>query len=656
LPTGIHKRFHVHFRKGKSVVRLARISAIVLAVTGMVAATVIVPTAAVAAENSTLQCTSSAPIYRITSTGDLYLYQFNEPENGTDLSFQPNPPRIGLSWTLGRPVGALDGNLFMAWNSDGALRRYRWNGTAWDTFAGGAQHEIVEPSGWERYNTAEYKNRITVDAEGHIYTVEPDGNLHWRAYDPTTHTMRHRVLGDGWGQFNLITAGGKGVIYARTPAGLLYRYRYNADAQRWLMYGRQVGAGWQIFDRVFSSGGDVLYGVQPDQRMFWYRWDENTEAWISNTGRQIGAGWNDWTTTAVPNACQRVGTSVPVRPSFPAQPHGAVTLLNTSDGHVHLSYVDPEGRAAHGEAADLTGNTPIGISVIPGLTGVTATTAMSEYSDGRVLLSANGTDTDLRETVRSTNDVWDTPSPGGGFMATAPASTRLTGNLVASFALDGNYSLWMRKQLTANGPLGAWWPVGGTPLAHQRLTVVPTSAGVRIIGLGRDGRFQTATYENLTLSPWTTLGGSTFTGTASVVVMPDGTLQVFATNSAGEVQTTRQTTSGFPGTWTTLSGLTAAGSPSAIMAPDGTLQVVARGTDNYPYYAGQPTPGATTYGPWRTITTSEETSTDPTALAVPSASTWVVSYVNDLDVPKLRRYQPPVPARAASPFAEVPLA
>jgi hypothetical protein len=281
---------------------------------------------------------------------------------------------------------------------------------------------------------------------------------------------------------------------------------------------------------------------------------------------------------------------------------------------------------------------------------------MSEYSDGRVLLSANGTDTDQRETLRNTNDVWDTPSPGGGFMATAPTSVRLTGNLVATFALDGNHTLWMRKQLTANGPLGAWWPAGGTTLAHQRLTVIPTNTGVRVIGLGRDGKIHTATYENLTLSPWTTLGGGTFTGAPSAVVMPDGTLQVFATDNTGVVHTTRQTASGFPGTWTALSGLTAAGSPSAIMAPDGTLQVVVRGADNYPYYTGQPTPGASTFNTWRTITTSEELSTDPTALTVPSVNTWVVSYLNDLDVPKLRRYQPPVPARTTGPFAEVPIA
>jgi hypothetical protein len=232
----------------------------------------------------------------------------------------------------------------------------------------------------------------------------------------------------------------------------------------------------------------------------------------------------------------------------------------------------------------------------------------------------------------------------------------LSGGVVATFALDADYALWMRKQLAPDAPLGGWLPVGGTPLAHQRLTLVPTSAGVRIIGLGRDGRFQTATYENNTLSAWSSLGGNGFTGTASTVLMPDGTLQVFATDSLGIVQTQRQTASGFPGTWTALSGLTAAGSPSAIMAPDGTLQVVVRGSNNYGYYAGQVAPGASTFAPWHIITTSEETSTDVTALAVPSANTWVAAYISDTGVPRLRRYQPPVSARSSgTTFVDVPI-
>ena len=429
---------------------------------------------------------------------------------------------------------------------------------------------------------------------------------------------------------------------------------FHAASNRWIGPLRDIGRGWGRFDRVFSGGGDIIYAIEPDHEMFWYRWNEDTEAWAAQTGLLIGRSWEDVSTTARPDACQRVGTTVPARPTVPAQPNGAITLLGTSDGHVHLSYVDTEGRAAHAEAADLSGATPIGVSVVPGFQGVTATTATGEYQDGRVALIATGSDADTRESVRGTDDVWSGPTNEGGYLVTAPSVARLTGNVLAAFALDADYNLWTRKQPAANAPLDGWRLAGATPLAHQRLTVVPTNTGVRVIGRGRNGLFQTATFEANALSTWASLGGSGFTGTASAVVMPDGTIQVFAVDSTGTVQTQRQTATGFPGTWTTLSGLTATGSPSAIMAPDGTLQIVARGADNYVYYTGQTAPGASTYTPWRTVTSSEETSTDPTALAVPSASTWVVAYVNDVGTPKLRRYQPPVSARAAA-FTELPI-
>lgn len=295
------------------------------------------------------------------------------------------------------------------------------------------------------------------------------------------------------------------------------------------------------------------------------------------------------------------------------------------------------------------------MSVIPGFQGVTATTATGEYQDGRVALLAAGPDADIRESIRGTNDVWSTPTNEGGFLATPPTVVRMAGDVLAAYALDADRNLWTRRQPAANAPLSGWRLVGPSPFAHQRLTVLPAGAGVRLIGLGLNGQFRTARIEDGQRWVWVTIGGGGFTGTASAVVMPDGTVQLFAVDSTGSVRTQRQTTAGgWPGTWTALGGVTAAGNPSAIMAPDGTLQVVVRGTDNYVYYTGQTAPGASTFTPWRTVTSSEETSTDPTALAVPSANTWVVAYVNDVGVPKLRRYQPPVPARAGA-FTELPI-
>ncbi len=606
----------------------------------------------ISSETSVLQCASSAPIYRVTTAGRMHLYQHLDPETGTE-SWNPNWPQISNGWDDGRPVAAPDGVFYGAWNT-GELRRYRWNGTTWDTFDGAAS-ETIDATGWAHYNTPDYRNRITVDAEGHIYTVEPDGYLHWRSYDHATKTMTHRVIASGWNQFNHIVAAGRGVLYARTPAGTLYRYRYHAASQR-LAYNRQVGGGWQIFDRIFSAGGDILYAIKPSGAMHWYRFNEDTDTWAASSGRWMSGGWSDWATMALPTACNRVGTSVPQRPSVPAQLHGAVTLLKAANNQVHYTYVDPEGRAIHAAVTDLSGETPAGLAAVPGFTGATATTSTAEHQNGRVQLVANGTDAELRaDNQTAASGPWAGTTSFGGFMATPASAVRLSNNTLSLFALDADHGLWARRQSAANGPIALWMPIGATPLAHERLTLVPTATGVRLIGLGRDGRFHTATYENNTLSSWTNLGGSMFTGVASAVVMPDNTLQLFATDTAGTVLTQRQTAAGFPGTWALIPGLTAAGSPSAIMSPEGTLQIVARGSDDYVNYSGQAAPGSPAFTPWRQVT-DEQTSTDPTALAVPNEATWVVAYLNDISAPKLHRYRPTTTRSTAdATFTEIPL-
>lgn len=137
--------------------------------------------------------------------------------------------------------------------------------------------------------------------------------------------------------------------------------------------------------------------------------------------------------------------------------------------------------------------------------------------------------------------------------------------------------------------------------------------------------------------------------------MPDTTLQVIATGPNGVVYSQREGSAGFPQTWTPVStGLTAAGPVSAIIAPDNKIKVVARGADGMIYYTSQTAPDATTFDPWQAIPGTDETGTDPTALAV--GNTWVVAYRTDLDVPRLRRYQPATAAAAtSSTFVDVPL-
>lgn len=232
----------------------------------------------------------------------------------------------------------------------------------------------------------------------------------------------------------------------------------------------------------------------------------------------------------------------------------------------------------------------------------------------------------------------------------------------------------MRKQTGPNGALPAWQrimePHTSHPLGGRPLVILPTEGGGRIIGRSSDGNIWAGTISATAASSvrpvghttaWRSLAAPATFPDVSAVVMPDNTVQLFATGVDGVVQTQRETSTGFPGTWTPISGVTASGRPSAVMAPDGTLQIVVRANDGYVYYTGQAAPGSPAFNPWQEITNySEQSSTDPTALAVPESNTWVIAYRTDLEVPRLRRHQPSAPGSAATStsggtFVDIPM-
>ncbi|OLF18133.1 tachylectin-related carbohydrate-binding protein [Actinophytocola xanthii] len=614
---------------------------------------------AVAQAPPELDCEESAAVLRVPTNGDMLLYQHLEPETGAAV-WQPRPPVIGRGWQNSRPVAAPGGVVYAA-QQNGALRRYRWTGSAWQTFAGGAQHEVISGAGWERYVTAAYRNRLTVDSEGHIYTVEPDGWLHWRAYDTRTRTWTHRQITPGWEGFTMIVAAGPGVIYARRGDGALFRVQYHAESQRWLGPGEQVDDGWQNYDRVISPGADILYGIRPNGEMYWHRFDPMEGEWTAEAGRLIGRAWIDHATTAAPSSCTLDGGyPIPTRPVVPAQPMAPAALLYTEAGQVVYSYVDREGRAVQASLPEVSGAARLAFSAVPRFSPVTGTPSLVEQDNGTVHLVALGTDADVRGSAQATpNGAWSTAARLGGFLPHSPVTARLAGGRVFIAGLDESNRLWVRTQAGPLQPFVPWTEVDHTPLAGGRLTVVPTEAGgARLLGMGPGGTFHVATFEDDELGPWTSLGGTGFAGRVSAVAMPDGTLQVFA-NLNGVVHTQRETANGFTGTWTPMDMDTAdpdvsvavAGTPSAVEAPSGAIMVVVRGADGFLYYSGQVTPGAEEFTPWRDLTAGEErTGTDPTALAVPDENTWVVAYRTERDLPRLRRHAP------VGAFPSIPLA
>ncbi|SHF10615.1 tachylectin-related carbohydrate-binding protein [Streptoalloteichus hindustanus] len=261
--------------------------------------------------NLSVECKPAAPMYVVRNDGEVRLYAHTDPKNGAFTWADNTGQIIGAGWLGARTIAGPDGVIYLAVDN-GEFRRYRWNGQDWDRNQSGAQYDVLD-AGWGRYVTPEYRNRITVDTNGHIYTIEPDGKLHWRSYDPASKKLDHRVLTGDWGQYNLIVGAGQGVIYARNTKGEIFRHVYDAVSGQWTQWAKPGGFGWQDFNAVMSVGGDILYGarlVQGGGELLWYRYQPVTDSW-ADTGRDIGklvgTGWaNEFSITAAPDSCRAI--------------------------------------------------------------------------------------------------------------------------------------------------------------------------------------------------------------------------------------------------------------------------------------------------------------------------------------------------------------
>ncbi|WP_157495369.1 tachylectin-related carbohydrate-binding protein [Kutzneria sp. 744] len=256
-----------------------------------------------------ISCTP-ATVWSQRDDGLLWKYVHNGPGDGS-ISWVTPTASVGSGW-LGHLLAGPDGVVYDIHkntgtadpNPDGTLKRWVWTGTKW---TGGGK----VGSSWQRYFTPEYVNRITVDSQGRIFAIDTTGALRMYAWNNTTGTFDNpggEVLGTGWAQYNSITAAGDGVLYARNPAGNLYRYQYSVATRTWLQRAELVGSGWQKFSEIFSPGGDVLYGrffpTTSNAKLLWFRRDDRTDTWIEATGKVVGSGWNTQLHVAAdPSAC-----------------------------------------------------------------------------------------------------------------------------------------------------------------------------------------------------------------------------------------------------------------------------------------------------------------------------------------------------------------
>ncbi|MCP2303844.1 tachylectin-related carbohydrate-binding protein [Actinokineospora globicatena] len=568
-----------------------------------------------AAADPTLTCRTGVPVFTTRTNGDLAIYQHEEPENGQVVWSQGQVR--GTQW-FGKTLAGPDGVVYSI-PTDGSLKRFRWNGTGWD----GAGVPIGQ--GWQRFTQAQYRNLVTVDETGRIYAVDAAGALRAYLWDNTSQTWANAagdVVATGWGQYDLITAAGAGVIYARKPTGQLIRFRYHAESQRFVQRDKQVDTGWDGFIRVFSPGADILYGVTEDGDLLWYRYLEASDEWVGgdNQGVQVGSAWgNEVDTTAMSDACKLSPNPFPSRVTVPLDNLAPTRALLGKNGVPQYFYVDGYGRVVHGKQV---GTDPRTVQLAPfAETNNTKTPAAVLGSGDRLQTFVLGQDGETRTGTESADWLsWSAPSSLGGWTPGPATFVRGSDNLVRGFAVDSAGALWSRWQAAVDGPLLPWVKLGGTNLT-QDFTVVRSGTAFEILVRNSSGTLVVAKNTGTTLGTWRTVGGGTITDRPAAVVNPDGKLQVYARRADGLLHTQRETTSGFPGTWSAIAGVSVVGSPAATVHGNGGIRLAVRSTDSYVYVTAQSAPGSTTYDAWTALAdgvsgSRSPSDTEPTLITV----------------------------------------
>ncbi|WP_189223425.1 hypothetical protein [Saccharothrix coeruleofusca] len=301
-------------------------------------------------------------------------------------------------------------------------------------------------------------------------------------------------------------------------------------------------------------------------------------------------------------------------------------------GKIWHAYVDNSGRVVAGlqENPDVVG--AVRWQVLSGNEAFTGQPTLVRLSDGRVRITAQHTDGDLRSITQTALDAvsWGAWADLGGSMASPPKTALVAGTAV-HFAVDADGKLWAHAQ---TGSVPYWRNLGDQDLTGS-LEVVAVRSGVQVFGLTTAGSIKVIQYyDDGSVSAWADLGGVGLNSAPSVVVRPGYSAQVFVRDAGGAIVSKLQDGSGaWPADWTPVGALTSAGAPAAILDPAlGRVAVVVRGTDGE------------AHGIWETATASNEwgsvydmsgpnpdpVATDPFALAYRNSNTseLLFSYLN----------------------------
>ncbi|MCE7010192.1 hypothetical protein LWC34_46425 [Kibdelosporangium philippinense] len=591
----------------------------------------------------TFTCNTAANVFSVRPGGGLYLYPHEEPETGVAEWGTVN--HIGSGWDDAKALAAPNGVMYLLSKTTGQMFRYRYNGTGWDSW-GGDQSRLVG-SGWARHATdATGRNQVTVDEKGRLYHIDAEGRLRvfeWIGDNATGKWSAAQVLDTGWAKYNLIVAAGDGVLYARETDGELYRYRWDANSDRFTQYGKLVGSSWNAFTRIASAGADVLYGVRAAAGggvdkgdLLWYRYHEDTNTWDAR--KVVGSGWDDeLDVVADPNACRITGFPRPVQPLVVQRHDGANTAVQGSDGFVTFFYVNTAGQLTAAKQRNPGDYDILEYQVIANVDGFNGKPGAAVRADNKLEVLANSYNLGTyRGRVQPTaNGTWEPISAVSayrGWMISDPVIVREPNKSLTTYAVDSAGALWRKAN-----DLSAWRQISAPVGLTADFTAILNGTAVDIVARTNDGTIQTATYAANALSAWRTIG-TNGTGRPSAVAHVNGDLQVFVRTADGVISTQRETNNTFPQTWQAIPGLTAIGSPAAALRTSGLIDIAARGENNLVHQTSQVAP-AGGFGDWK-VWHVEEAATDPSSLLLTNGTpifTWrspngTIQTVKDRDV------------------------
>ncbi|MFI6102116.1 tachylectin-related carbohydrate-binding protein [Lentzea sp. NPDC051213] len=600
-----------------------------------------------------VSCGAVARVFTVQADGDLWLYEHAAP--GTGGFAWAGARQIGWGWG-GKTFAGADGRVYNI-TVGGELRLLRYRGGGWDTFGGGQYRTIGW--GWQKFVEAAHRGKITVDADGAIYTLEGD-QLRWWRYDDVAGAWAPgsgRVLDVGWGRFDLIAASGSGGLQARDAVGALHRFRYHVASERFVAYDVVSAVDWRGGGSLFSPGGDVYYSVRPDSGEL--RWNRFTEGagWQSTTGSVVGTGWGtDVDVTATTTDCSTALPGPVIEGSFgdptgvpyavePAS--GGRYVVGTNDQHTIVSdWYDPVSLTW--QRTNLAGaHTGIRPPVVDDAAG---TATIGALWGGNVELI----------TLRA--GTWEAPISLRGAMSSTPALVRRADGTLAVYAIApaGNEvgHLYVREQLS-NGDFLAWRRFGDPAADYNSVTAIARGDETTVLANAYGGEPHVFRH-----SPGARpvaageLRGTGLVGPLTLVQDSTGALLVFGALRNGEsnmivhVRREKADRTGFEDLWQSLGPFgtrNAWDEPvAARLLPNGTVALSVP-ADGKPFVTTSKGPGSTEFHPWAPVEVPQGMwFSDPTALSVSRAGE--VQITAESAGNRRHLFTAPVPADPATPL------